>query len=127
MSADAQKKCIENNIEQEAITLGMPECLHKAGRTYGNKAKKIEKNDSLKVAQGKDIDLYEEMLAGNFSNVKASEVEDAKECVKKIDAECKKKLKDGLIEKRKANPDTFINNMIKLGCSKGQLKKKGLK
>ena len=49
------------------------------------------------------------------------------ECVKKIDAECKKKLKDGLIEKRKANPDTFINNMIKLGCSKGQLKNKGLK
>jgi len=127
LSKKAQQECIKRNIEQEAITLGMPECLHKAGRTYKNKAKSIEKSDSLKVAQGKDIDLYEQMLGGDFSKVDEDDVDEAKECVKKIDDDCKGKLKDALKEKRKTDPDDFIDDMIEMGCSKGQLKNKGLK
>jgi len=42
----------------------------------------------------------------------AAKKEKAKECIEKIDPECKKAIKEGIKEKRKENPQTFIKNTI---------------
>jgi len=120
------QKCMNSSIKSDAQTLGIPKCFHVAGKTYGNEGK-IERGGSLSQIQKEDLDHYDALLEGDFSVISSrspERIEKAKECLKKIGPECKKSIKEGIEEKRKQKPETFMSDVIKK-CKQKHSKKKG--
>jgi hypothetical protein len=108
------RKCMNNSIKSDAQTLGLPKCFHVAGKTYGSNAK-VERGGSLSQIQKEDLDHYDSLLKGDFSVISDrsdKQKKAAEECLKKIDPECKKAIKEGIKEKRKDKPEKFMSDTI---------------
>jgi len=121
------RKCMENSIKNDAQTLGIPKCFHVAGKTYGNEAK-IERGGSLSQIQREDLDHYDALLKDDLSVISTrspERIQKAEECLKNIDIECKKAIQEGIKEKRKQRPETFMRNVIKKCKDKNKKRTKG--